>query len=215
MALSEDWTADRLSEGLSAAIIVAHPDDEIIWCGGLILKYPGWDWTILSLCRQRDPDRSKKFRSICDLLSIEGHICDVDDSNPPRPINPPRDIGWCIRSSLGLTQWDLCVTHGANGEYGHQRHREAHTEVLRLVGNGRLECEELWTFAYDCDLDSGHCLAIPDADVRVDLTDQQLAEKRRLVREIYGYGSDSFEVRACVSPEGFHRHLTGKRGARG
>lgn len=36
---------------MKAAIIVAHPDDEIIWCGGLILKHPEWDRTVLSLSR--------------------------------------------------------------------------------------------------------------------------------------------------------------------
>jgi hypothetical protein len=38
---------------MKAAIIVAHPDDETIWSGGLILKKPEWQWTVLSLCRAR------------------------------------------------------------------------------------------------------------------------------------------------------------------
>lgn len=38
---------------MKAAIIVAHPDDETIWSGGLILKKPEWQWTVLSPCRAR------------------------------------------------------------------------------------------------------------------------------------------------------------------
>ena len=67
---------------MKAAIIVAHPDDESIWSGGLILQKPDWEWTVLSLCRADDPDRSRKFESVSGLLGFDAFISDVDDSNP-------------------------------------------------------------------------------------------------------------------------------------
>ena len=36
---------------LQAAVVVAHPDDEILWCGGYILTHPEFHWRIVSLCR--------------------------------------------------------------------------------------------------------------------------------------------------------------------
>ena len=195
-----------------AAIIVAHPDDEIIWCGGTILQNPGWDWTVLSLCRGEDPDRYPKFRAVCESLDVAGCIFDVDDGNPLKAINVPREIGRRIRDILSEMDWDLILTHGPNGEYGHPRHIEVHNEVLRLVELGVLRCDELWTFAYHCDPGTGECLALADADALVTLTPAELAEKRRIVQEQYGYARDSFEVRACISTEAFHRHYPKRKG---
>jgi hypothetical protein len=195
------------------AIIVAHPDDEIIWCGGLILQNPDWDWTVLSLCRADDPDRRPKFRTVCESLDMAGYIADLDDGNPLKPINPMREIGRRVRELLPDADWNLFLTHGPRGEYGHPRHIEIHNEVQRLLESGVLRCDELWTFAYCCDPRTGQCRVLADADLVVSLTPDQLAEKRRIVHEQYGYGSDSFEVQACISPEAFHRHHPTAKGA--
>jgi len=190
---------------MRAAMIVAHPDDEIIWGGGLILQHPDWAWTVLSLCRADDPDRRPKFEAVCKRLGVTGIISDLDDSELLAPIEPERDIASRIASHLADVPWGLCVTHGPDGEYGHRRHKEVHAAVLGLLRDGMMQCVELWTFAYECDSATGGCRAAPWADMLVDLTAEQLAEKRRIVREEYGYAADSFEVTSCVSPEGFNR----------
>ncbi|MBL7134328.1 MAG: PIG-L family deacetylase [Phycisphaerae bacterium] len=190
----------------SAAIIVAHPDDEVIWCGGLLVQNPQWDWTIMSLCRGKDNDRRRKFDRVCDLLQAQGVISDLDDSNRLKLIDPVIEVGRRIRQYLCDIDFGICITHGENGEYGHERHRQVHAEVLRLVCNGVLRCHEMWTFAYACDAKTGACKARHDADIRIELTAEELAEKKRILRDEYGYAEDSFEVKACVSPEGFHRH---------
>jgi len=188
---------------MNAAVIVAHPDDEIIWCGGLILQHPEWDWSVLSLSRQDDPDRCPKFHRVCNLLNLQGYISDLDDGDPPKTIDRRREIGSRIMEHLSCTPWNLCITHGDNGEYGHPRHKEVHKEVLDLVRDGILECDELLTFAYECDSKGRICRVNPRAETIVDLSESHLLEKRRIVRDMYGYGRDSFEVRACISPEAF------------
>jgi len=190
---------------MQAVVIVAHPDDEVIWCGGLLLQKARWDWTVVSLCRGDDRDRTPKFAQVCERLGVRGIISDLNDEDPPSQIDPIRDIGDRIRRHAADRHWDLCVTHGADGEYGHQRHREIHHEVVRLAAAGALRCRDLWTFAYRCDKAAGRCQARETADILLPLTDAQLNSKKRIVQELYGYGPDCFEVEACVSPEGFDR----------
>ena len=204
----QEWarvSAEQKTTPKTAAIVVAHPDDEVIWCGGMLLQNPDWSWTVLCFCRGSDGDRRPKFERVCERLGARGIILDVDDGNPPAPIDPAAEIGHPIREHLCGRAWDLCLTHGANGEYGHPRHQQVHAEVCGLVDTRDLDCRELWTFAYACDAQTGLCRPSAEADVLLELTDEQLAEKKRIVNEIYGYRTDVFEYRACVSPEGFCR----------
>ena len=127
----------------TALVIVVHPDDEIIWCGGLMLQNPGWEWSVLSLSRKDDPDRCPKFHRVCNLLGAKAYISDLDDSSPPKPINWRREIATRVIECLAQDNWDLLITHGDNGEYGHQRHQEVHAEVLSLISKGILDCKEL------------------------------------------------------------------------
>jgi LmbE family N-acetylglucosaminyl deacetylase len=188
-----------------AAVVVAHPDDETIWCGGLICMRSAWDWTVVSVCRGDDPDREPRFRAACLALGASGFISDLDDGSPPAGIDPAADIAPRVVETIGGGRWDLVVTHGANGEYGHPRHKETHEAVRGLVASGALRAAEFWSFAYECDASTGHSSPASDADVVVDLSDDVFEEKTGIIREIYGFGPDSFEVRACGRREAFRR----------
>jgi hypothetical protein len=191
-----------VGEQMNAAIIVAHPDDEVIWCGGLMLQRPQWHWTVLSLCRADDPDRRPKFEAVCSRLGATGLISNLDDSEILAAIDPAKDIGPRVLDFLGHRRWNVILTHGDNGEYGHLRHRQVHMEVCRLLAAGALESQILWTFAYDCELD-GKCRPSSRASMFIPLSSVQLETKKSVIRDCYGYGEDSFEVSACVSPECF------------
>lgn len=188
---------------MKAAVIVAHPDDETIWSGGFILKHPDWEWTILSLCRADDPDRRPKFQTVCNFLNARAVILDLDDSNPLEPIDPGKDISSRILNEIGEEEWGLVLTHGENGEYGHPRHIEVHSEVVKLCESGLLMCSELLLFAYECAAGNGQCKPAQIADYILELSERELAEKKRIINEIYGYDQNSFEVNACISPESF------------
>ncbi|MFO7900958.1 MAG: PIG-L family deacetylase [Planctomycetota bacterium] len=188
---------------MRAAIVVAHPDDEVIWAGGLILRHRDWEWTVVALCRGGDPDRRPKYDRVCRRLGVTGFISGLDDSDPLEPIDAEREIGGRVLEHLATDEWDLCLTHGRNGEYGHKRHQQVHEVVSALADRGLISCRRLWTFACEAESPSGACRPAPWADRRLALSDDELAEKKRIVRDEYGYPEDGFEVRACISPEAF------------
>ncbi len=190
-----------------ALMIVAHPDDETIWAGGLLINNRDWNWTIMSLCRGDDHDRRPKFLKVCDFYHASAIITTLNDSPELATIDPARDIGDAILRHCGETNWALCVTHGINGEYGHQRHIDIHREVRRLVDTNQLACREFWTFAYKCEQKT--CVQAADADLRFGLTGGVHEAKRNIVINMYGFGSDSFEARSCLNPESFHQHRIG------
>ena len=190
-------------EDTKAVVIVAHPDDEVIWCGGFIASHPEFDWTVLSLCRLNDPDRYPKFKAVCEILGAHGIICDLDDSPELLPLDLEKEVGGRILDALGRTSWNLCLTHGRNGEYGHLRHKQVHDEVARLVAAGRLDCRAFWTFAYECDAQQGRCEPAAWGNKLITLSESRLAAKKVIVQDVYGYDSGSFEAKACISPESF------------
>lgn len=188
---------------LRAAVVVAHPDDETLWCGGYILAHQEFDWRIVSLCRASDPDRAPKFHRVLKELGAVGEMADLDDEPEQEPL-PIELIQATITRLLAGTSYSLIVTHGPRGEYTrHRRHEECCRSVIELWRSGGIATNCLWLFAYE---DGGHAY-LPrvrdDADRRDMLAENIWLEKRRLITDVYGYGIDSWEAKATPREEGF------------
>lgn len=96
------------------ALVVAHPDDETLWFGGLLIAEPG-DWTVICCSIPRtDPIRAYKFFAACEVLGAKGRLLPYVESDPSRPL-PYLDV-------LDLSEFDEIVTHGPAAEYGHLHH---------------------------------------------------------------------------------------------
>ena len=190
-------------EPLRAAVVVAHPDDETLWCGGTILAHRDWQWTILSLCRANDPDRSPRFFRALDALGAAGSMAALDDRPDQTPLDS-RDFQETILSLLPEGRVDLVLSHSALGEYTrHRRHEEAGRAVLKLWSAGRLSADAVWAFAYD---DAGGArlpAAIPHADRVEELAERVWQEKYRIITEVYGFGPESYEARTTPRTEAF------------
>ena len=173
---------------LRAAVVVAHPDDEILWCGGYILAHPEFHWRVVTLCRASDTDRAPKFRRVLEQLGAEGEMADLDDQPAQAPL-PVEQLQSTILRLLAQNSYNLMLTHGPKGEYTHHsRHEECSRSVVELWQSGRIETEKLWLFAFE---DGGHAY-LPrvrdDADRRDMLTETVWLEKYRLITDVYGYG---------------------------
>lgn len=132
------------AQSVHGAVVVAHPDDETLWCGGLLARYPGL-WTVICCSIPRtDPVRSAKFFNACRVFNARGILLPSIETEPDQPLN---NLAW-----LELDDYDLIVTHNAAGEYGHKHHQQVHEYVKSRwrgktatigFGKGRAGAEKL------------------------------------------------------------------------
>ncbi|MEM3074878.1 MAG: PIG-L family deacetylase [Candidatus Pacearchaeota archaeon] len=192
-----------------ALCIVAHPDDETIWMGGMILKNLELKWTIFSLCRKSDKDREPKFKKVCENYRAKPIICNLDDELL-KPIEIKK-ITNLINNKITIKNYDYIFTHGKNGEYGHIRHKEIHKAVKMLVKNNKLKCKKLYFFSYIPGNEiapHNYKLKIPIADKNSDLViklnENEYKTKVNIIKNIYGFNEGIFETIACKKMEAFN-----------
>jgi len=187
----------------NCAVIVAHPDDESLWCGGFMLMHPEVKWTVVTLCRGSDADRVPKFFKAIEVLGASGVMGDLDDGPDQNPL-PEREVQGTIKELLGGGKFDLVLTHSTSGEYTrHLRHEETAGAVLKLWDSNKLQAEQVWSFAYE---DGGkRYLPLPcnEADMVIKLPDGIWQEKYKIITQIYGFSEDSFEARTTPKQEAF------------
>ncbi|MCU0679623.1 MAG: PIG-L family deacetylase [Planctomycetes bacterium] len=195
----------KTKPGKKALVIVAHPDDETIWMGGFILLHPELDWTIFSLCRASDPDRAPKFRRICEIFRAKAIISDVPDENDTPTGRLKATIKLAVKKKIGSKRFDYIFTHGANGEYGHPVHKEAHLAVTELLKKKILHAQMVWYFNYKKESTGKRpsMTAKRDSDFIFPLSGQVFQKKKRLQAEVHGYAWNGIDNSMCTNPEAF------------
>jgi len=196
----------------TAAVIVAHPDDETLWSGGTILSHPSWTWHIICLCRASDPDRAPKFHTALTILGAQGAMADLDDGPDQTPLDPAL-IRKTITALVPRTPLNLLITHNPSGEYTrHLRHEETAHAVITLWTQGAIDASELWTFAYEDNHRAYNPKPIETASLFHALPQRTWRKKYRLITDTYGFEAGSFEAQTTPRAEAFFR-FTDKQSA--
>jgi LmbE family N-acetylglucosaminyl deacetylase len=186
------------------AVIVAHPDDEALWAGGLLLNHPEWSTVIIGLCRGQDPDRAPRFLRALEILGARGSLGDLDDGPEQMPQDSAR-VQEAILSLLPVRDFDILLTHALDGEYTrHRRHEEVAQAVRALWQRRNLRAESLWEFAYEDGKGTYLPRSRPDADLSVPLPEAVWDRKYRLITEVYGFSPTSWEARTTPRLETFN-----------
>ncbi len=150
-----------MTEKSKRVVLVAHPDDEVLWAGGIVIRHPG-DWTIICASVPRsDPIRAVKFKDACYVLNAEPMLIDWQE--------PPANEPFLHLDCIDLSPYDHILTHNAFGEYGHIQHKSIHNFVKRKYGK-----KQISTFGYRAGSKGIH---------RIDLTEFEEARKLKALKK--------------------------------
>jgi LmbE family N-acetylglucosaminyl deacetylase len=113
-------------------LVVAHPDDELLWGGCNLLSQPGW--FVLCSTHVNDPVRSTEFYNTMSYCNVTRYMmCDVNDEytdNPSKADELYDGSGFeKALNELSQKKWSLVLSHSEEGEYGHEHHKKVHRMV--------------------------------------------------------------------------------------
>ena len=193
-----------MKDNKKALAVVAHPDDETIWMGGTIARNKKIAWTIFSLCRASDRDRAPKFKRVCEYYGAKRIIGDLDDEGKLSLEEAKQGAKKIILEKIDLNEFDYIFTHGANGEYGHERHIAVRLAIDELIKEGKIKPETVFYFNYI--KNKKDYLKPGNNNIVSHLSGEELSKKKRIVAEMYGYSPDGIDVAYCTNPEIFKIH---------
>jgi LmbE family N-acetylglucosaminyl deacetylase len=187
----------------SVAVIVAHPDDETLWAGGITLSHPSWRWFIVCLCRGSDKDRAPRFYKALKILKSEGIMGDLDDGPEQNPLEG-KEVERAIMQLLPPTHFDLIISHNPSGEYTrHIRHEEVSKAVIKLWHAGKISTKKLWTFAYEDGGKEFYPKPVENATICHILTKRIWLRKYSIITSTYGFEKNSWEAETTPLAESF------------
>jgi len=187
----------------TVAVIVAHPDDEILWTGGTILSHQEWNVIIISLCRASDTNRAPKFFQALKEINAEGKIGNLDDSADLKPLDEA-EVEQAILDILPVRHYDLIITHAPSGEYTrHLRHEEIGKAVIKLWNAGKIVARELWSFAYEDGGRKYYPRPVESANIVRSLALPIWQRKYSIITETYGFDKSSWEAQTTPTTESF------------
>ena len=138
-------------------VVAAHPDDETVFCGGMIAKYAseGHDVFILLTTRGEGGEfgepplcardelgmvREREARTAAAALGARDvfflPFCDplVGPDDTLYHIDAtPEQLSAAIAEVMARLRPNVVITHGSNGEYGHPQHIFTHQAVFQAL----------------------------------------------------------------------------------
>jgi hypothetical protein len=117
---------------MKAMVMVAHPDDCVIFAYSFMHHHPQFDWTVCYLTHVENDYRGKEFFEFWQRRNIKTKFLGFTDS---WDFVKNGDLGFDpIEAEAGvknaIKDQDLVLTHDCNGDYGHIHHKFIHNVVI-------------------------------------------------------------------------------------
>lgn len=132
-------------DNVNKLMIVAHPDDEVLWGGAHLIED---DYLVVCITCGRNKRRAKEFIDVMNLTNDKYVMLGYPDkvlgirSDWKEEYN---SIYFDLQEIILMKDWDLIVTHNASGEYGHIHHILSNKIVLQIFSDKDLK-NSLYTF---------------------------------------------------------------------
>lgn len=109
-------------------LIVAHPDDDVIFFYDYIQEYKP---LVVCLTNGDNLARRTEFIFAMRALGVKGFIHDFKDV--VNELLPECKLEGVLSHYLSLKTWHAVATHNAEGEYGHMHHMQISNSIRKLV----------------------------------------------------------------------------------
>lgn len=170
--IDKDYSKLNL-KGYDKLMIVAHPDDELLWGGSHLLESK---YLVVCITCGQDVERANEFKSVMSETDDKYIMLGYPDVVGLRRDNwetSKEPLTKDLNDIINLKEWDIVVTHNPDGEYGHIHHKITNNIVTELVEDK----DKLYYFG---DYYTKRSL-YKHYDKMLPLTDLQLKKKTRLV----------------------------------
>ena len=120
-------------ENYKNVMIVAHPDDEILWGGANLFKD---DYFVVCLTNGFNTERARDFRNIMRFTNNSGIILnypDMQDHIRNDWSEVKKGIINDLSTILNFKYWNKIVTYGPEGTTGHYHHKKTSEYVTKIA----------------------------------------------------------------------------------
>ncbi len=133
-------------ESVDNLMIVAHPDDDMIWGGSHLIDD---DYLVICITCGAVDYRVEEFKKVMNKTNDKYIMLNYPDKTNGERDNWDKvydDITKDIEKIMALKKWKTIVTHNEKGEYGHIHHKMTHNIVTSVYENKYIEDDNLYFF---------------------------------------------------------------------
>lgn len=122
-------------ENVDKLMIVAHPDDELLWGGAHLIED---DYLVVCITCGVVKERVNEFVNVMNATNDKYIMLAYPDKTNGERDNwdeHRENIKKDLQDILNLKDWELIVTHNPDGEYGHAHHKMTSSITTKIVSD--------------------------------------------------------------------------------